>query len=228
MFSKALKKATFPSFVSKKFFASSNQGNLYTWGAIPAGLGYKVSPYSEEMSVPKLIQEFNGNVSKVSMGPHHTAVVTQDGSLYTFGYDRFGNLGQNTIGGLVLQPTLLSFFQTNNLKVADVACGKDHTVALTEDGDVYTWGHGGYKGYLRDLLMPSIGPLGQGGNAHRSLPTPVETLRGLPRIQSISTGLDFSFALNAENDIYNWGKGHHGVFGVGSHADLKVPTLNAY
>jgi alpha-tubulin suppressor-like RCC1 family protein len=79
--------------------------------------------------------------------------------------------------------------------------------------------------------------LGQGGNAHRSLPTPVETLRGLPRIQSISTGLDFSFALNgivlekknnrlAENDIYNWGKGHHGVFGVGSHADLKVPTLN--
>jgi hypothetical protein len=89
MFSKALKKATFPSFVSKKFFASSNQGNLrvlianslgnlYTWGAIPAGLGYKVSPYSEEMSVPKLIQEFNGNVSKVSMGPHHTAVVTRN------------------------------------------------------------------------------------------------------------------------------------------------------
>lgn len=30
----------------------------------------------------------------------------------------------------------------------------------------------------------------------------------------------------AENDLYSWGKGHHGVFGTGSFADLKVPTLN--
>jgi len=226
MFSKALKKTSFANFVSKHFYSSNRAGNLYTWGSIPAGLGSRVSAVTDDIMTPRLIEEFHGNVTKVSMGPQHSAAITEDGSLYTFGYDRYGNLGLNITGGLVMKPTLVSFFKTNNQRVIDVACGKDHTVALTEGGDVYTWGHGGRRGFLRELLQPAIGPLGHGVNTHRSVPTAVEALRGLPPIQSITTGNQFCLALNADSDLYNWGRGKHGVFGNGSQADLKVPALN--
>jgi len=153
MFSKALKKTSFANFVSKHFYSSNRagnykksslilKGNLYTWGSIPAGLGSRVSAVTDDIMTPRLIEEFHGNVTKVSMGPQHSAAITgkisfllltilEDGSLYTFGYDRYGNLGLNITGGLVMKPTLVSFFKTNNQRVIDVACGKDHTVALT-------------------------------------------------------------------------------------------------
>ena len=35
-----------------------------------------------------------------------------------------------------------------NHKVVDVAMGEYHTLALTEDGNVYTWGYGGKAGYF--------------------------------------------------------------------------------
>ena len=35
-----------------------------------------------------------------------------------------------------------------NQKVVDVAMGEYHTLALTEDGNVYTWGYGGKAGYF--------------------------------------------------------------------------------
>lgn len=80
-------------------------------------------------------------------------------------------------------------------------------MTVVADGDVYTWGHGGRGNFLRELIQPgnkqnlvanclAIGPLGHGVNTHRNVPTAVEALRGLPRIQSITTGNDFCFALN--------------------------------
>ena len=80
-------------------------------------------------------------------------------------------------------------------------------MTVVEGGDVYTWGHGGRRGFLRELLQPgnkqalvakflAIGPLGHGVNTHRSVPTAVEALRGLPPIQSITTGNQFCLALN--------------------------------
>lgn len=226
MFSKAIRRHT--GFLNKKraLFSTAKSGNLYTWGQIPAGLGYVVKNTADDINNPKKIEGFEGNVSKVAMGPRQTAVVTNDGSLYTFGYDTRGNLGLNNSGMVILKPTLVPFFSNNNLKVADVSCGKDHTIALTTSGDVYTWGNGGSGNFLRNLIDPPVGPLGLGVCSDRLVPTLLHNLKDLPSIQSIVAGDGYSFALNNNYDLYNWGAGRRGVFADGHYHDYKVPTLN--
>lgn len=100
---------------------------------------------------------------------------------------------------------------------------------MTEDGDVWTFGYGGRSSnFLLDLMFSTCGPLGHGNNAHRYTPTPIETLRKLPPIKSISCGYGFGFALNVNNELYNWGKGDFGVFGNGHFGSLYKPELNDY
>jgi len=90
-------------------------------------------------------------VSKVSMGPNHSAVVTKSGQLYCFGQGVYGQLGNSNFSDS-LEPQLVEFFQTNRIKVIhiyfqvqDVVCGRYQTLALTTDGQLYAWGYGGNK-----------------------------------------------------------------------------------
>lgn len=45
--------------------------NLYTWGLYASGTGFQTAS-----NVPRRLEEFNGNVAKVSAGSEHTAVLT--------------------------------------------------------------------------------------------------------------------------------------------------------
>jgi len=70
-------------------------------------------------------------------------------------------------------------------------------MALTEDGDVWTWGYGGKNyNFITKIFFSGTGALGHGDYKTRSLPKPVEFLRKLPPIEKISCGLNFCVALN--------------------------------
>lgn len=60
------------------------------------------------------------------------------GNVYTFGLESCGVLGNG--GDSTLVPRPVQFFEHTN-SVAKVDCGPHHTLALTKDGRVYTWGH---------------------------------------------------------------------------------------
>lgn len=108
------------------------------------------------------------------MGPYHTAVITADGSLFTFGYGKYGALGHDSTFNSFYEPKQVDFFKTKNLKVKDVACGEHHTIAVTENGEVYSWGYGGtWDCTVRDYLLPRSGALGSGNNKHRFVPESV-------------------------------------------------------
>lgn len=77
----------------------------------------------------------------------------------------------------------MEFFNKNNLKVVDACCGEYFTIALTEDGDVWTWGYGGKDvNMLLNLFYTPVGSLGRGDVKTRYTPVPVESLRKLPPI----------------------------------------------
>lgn len=69
------------------------------------------------------------------------------GQVYSCGSDYYGCLGiGNAMGDEVLCLTQLDFFSSK--PVEEISCGDNHCVALTKDGDVYTWGCGEFGEYL--------------------------------------------------------------------------------
>ena len=90
------------------------------------------------------------NVASVSLGSFgHSAAITTDGDLYTWGYNSFGELGDGTTEGKSTPIKIMS-------DVASVSLGDHHSAAITTDGDLYTWGYN-YYGQLGDGTIGTKG-----------------------------------------------------------------------
>ncbi|XP_066977313.1 uncharacterized protein [Macrobrachium rosenbergii] len=90
--------------------------------------------------------------------------------------------------------------QVGRQQVSEISLGKEHCMALTKDGEVYTWG-GGMRGQL-----------GTGVLHFSDVPLQVENLHGL-FIKSISCGGWHSTALSDSGDVYVWGWNESGQLG---------------
>uniref|UniRef100_A0A8C1E1K4 HECT domain-containing protein n=1 Tax=Cyprinus carpio carpio TaxID=630221 RepID=A0A8C1E1K4_CYPCA len=100
-----------------------------------------------------------------------------------------------------------------NRQVIQIACGDHHSVALTNDGQVFVWGENshGQLGLRKD---------------HPSSPSAqhVQSLSGVPLAQ-ISAGGDHSFVLSLSGVVFGWGKNSAGQLGLGDTTDRHVPTV---
>ncbi|XP_039544583.1 E3 ISG15--protein ligase HERC5.4 isoform X2 [Pimephales promelas] len=101
-----------------------------------------------------------------------------------------------------------------NRQVIQIACGDQHSMALTRDGQLFVWGDNTH------------GQLGLKKAQPRSLSAPqrVESLCGVPLAQ-ISAGGDHSFVLSLSGVVFGWGKNSAGQLGLGDTTDRRVPTV---
>lgn len=109
----------------------------------------------------------------------------------------------------------------------DVAVGDYHTIALTEDGNVWTWGYGGKKGMFSWMYRQDVGALGHGGHEPHFVPHKVSFFEenGI-KIKSITSGNYHCNAIDEEDRLYSWGRGLYGVLGDGSNSPNLSPKLN--
>uniref|UniRef100_A0A8B9JSP5 Si:ch73-190m4.1 n=1 Tax=Astyanax mexicanus TaxID=7994 RepID=A0A8B9JSP5_ASTMX len=115
-------------------------------------------------------------------------------------------------GGKVLLMDQLNFCRLilSGTKVIQVACGNQHCMALTHDGQLFTWGEN------------SSGQLGLGSGKSNS-PQPLRSLRGIPLAQ-ISAGGDHSFALSLSGTVFGWGRNNAGQLGLGNAENRSTPA----
>ena len=77
----------------------------------------------------------------MACGSHHSAFISKDGHVFSFGSNREGQLGINDPS---LQkssaPLLIADFMTMRVDPLTIACGGFHTALLTTEGEIYTWG----------------------------------------------------------------------------------------
>ncbi|KAE8295841.1 putative E3 ubiquitin-protein ligase HERC4 [Larimichthys crocea] len=100
----------------------------------------------------------------------------------------------------------------SDIPVSRIACGSQHSVALTKDGQVYTWG------------QDSRGQLGLGKRKlGASSPQHVRTVSAIPLVQ-IAAGGEQSFALSVSGSVFSWGRNDCGQLGVGDRKDRHTPT----
>ncbi len=137
-------------------------------------------------------------------GVEHTVALRSDGTLWTWGNDRYGQLGQ---GRLTQSSTAIA---TQGLpSVSAIVCGSRHNLALGRDGTVWSWG------------ANALGQLGDGGTNDRNVPVQVP---GLVGVTGLAAGYAHSLALGKDGTVWAWGSNSSGQLGDGSTTDRKVPV----
>ncbi|XP_031814951.1 E3 ubiquitin-protein ligase HERC2 isoform X4 [Sarcophilus harrisii] len=196
------------------YLALAATGEVFSWGCGDGGrLGHGDTVPLEE---PKMISALSGkqagkHVVHIACGSTYSAAITAEGELYTWGRGNYGRLGHGSSEDQTI-PMLVTGLK--GLKVIDVSCGSGdaQTLAVTENGQVWSWGDGDY------------GKLGRGGSDGCKTPKLIEKLQDLDVVK-VRCGSQFSVALTKDGQVYSWGKGDNQRLGHGTEEHVRYPKL---
>jgi alpha-tubulin suppressor-like RCC1 family protein len=140
----------------------------------------------------------------IAGGWKHTIAVKEDGTLWGWGKNDFGQVGDGT----TTQRTNPVQIGSGNNWVS-VACGYECSYALRSDGTVWAWGDNTY------------GQLGDGTTTTRSVPGQVGSANDWVSIAGSETN---GFALKSNGTLWGWGRNQFGSLGDGTSTQRLSPV----
>jgi alpha-tubulin suppressor-like RCC1 family protein len=203
----------------KNVFGIKSDGLLYGWGWLESyGLSGNTSDLGQLQggavyTLPNLV----GNSLSViktpiklgsdtwiaaSAGASHTLAIRSDGTLFTWGNNSSGQLGQGNT------TYLSSPVQVGTSSWTAVSAGDAHSMAIRSDGGLFTWGNNG------------SGRLGDGTATSRSSPVQI----GTSSWTAISAGGTHSLALRSDGSLFAWGINTSGQLGQGNTTVRSSPV----
>ncbi|XP_020579135.1 ultraviolet-B receptor UVR8 isoform X2 [Phalaenopsis equestris] len=146
-------------------------------------------------------------LTQVSCGEYHTAAISENGELYTWGLGSMGQLGHCSLqyGDKELIPRRVVALDGTTIK--DVACGGVHTCARTVDGALYAWG-GSQVGQLG--LGPQTGHFSCAANSSESLFHNIPVLTIPSGVHLVTCGHSHTLVYMRDGRIYGWGYNNYG------------------
>ena len=174
-------------------------------------LGNGIESLDYHPSLGAVLLPSGSKAVKAAIGGIHACAVLADTTVWCWGWNADGELGDGTKGSNRTTPV-----QVLGLKdVVQLALGLDHSCARLTDGTARCWGSNTH------------GQLGDGTTIQRLTPVPVVLPSGtelLADIVDLHAGYDFSCALVASGDVYCWGWNDLGQLGDGTKVDRHAPT----
>jgi alpha-tubulin suppressor-like RCC1 family protein len=174
---------------------------------------------------------------QISAGYAHTMFLTKTGEVYACGSGENGQLGTGDNESR-LTPVKITTFPVGTDPIKKISAGGRHTVFLTEKGEVYACGWGGYgqlgTGDNENRLTPvkitfpvgtgglgEYGQLGTGDTQDRLTPVKITFPDGTDPIREISAGDEHTVFRTETGEVYAFGKGEDGQLGTG---DTQIQT----
>ncbi|XP_049850064.1 regulator of chromosome condensation-like [Schistocerca gregaria] len=194
-------------------FALTDGGKVYVWG--DARICLRTSPRTNTRYCglkPSIIL-CNQKFKKIFAGGFHVLLIAADGALWALGLNNYSQLGVDESLELTTRPRRVLGLPPN-IEIKMAAAGQHHTLLLTQDGQVYSWGRGDY------------GQLGHGDTDPQPYPKKVEAFERLlkgDKVVQISTGGHHCLATTQNGEVYAWGFGDMAQLGVGVDEDKLVP-----
>jgi alpha-tubulin suppressor-like RCC1 family protein len=177
--------------------------SVYNWGYnLFGGLG---DGSTTSRLSPVAVSGGGTTWSSVSAGWYHSAGVKRDGTLWAWGYNGLGQLGDGTTTSR-LSPVTVAGGGTNWLMVNG---GLSHTLAIKTDGTLWTWGCNGQ------------GRLGDGTTTNRSSPGTVAG--GGTTWCAASVGFNHSAGIKTDGTLWTWGGNNFGQLGDGTTTSRSSP-----
>lgn len=182
--------------------ALKDDGTLWAWGWNQNGqLG---NGAYVDSNIPIQVNSIIGGISKIAGGLHHSMVLKNDGSVWCWGDNYSGELGN---GSNIASSVPVQVSGANN--ITSIVAGCDYSLALKSDGTVWAWGSNDYL------------QLGNGTYANSDIPVQVSFLTG---ITSIAGRYSSSIAAKNDGTFWAWGRNDYGQLGDGTTASSNVPV----
>jgi hypothetical protein len=148
--------------------------------------------------VPKQI---GSGYMAIAAGGNYTIALKSDGSLWAWGYNGFGQLGDGTTTTSQQVPK-----QIGSGYMAISAGDYAHTIALKSDGSLWAWGNN------------SFGQLGDDTTIDSHVPKQIGS-----GYMAIAAGGNYTIALKSDNSLWTWGNNSLGQLGDGTTINSHVP-----
>ncbi|MCU1268384.1 MAG: hypothetical protein JWM21_4702 [Acidobacteria bacterium] len=182
--------------------AVKNDGTVWAWGFNSNGqLG---DGTTTNRVIPVQVNGLS-SVIAAGAGATYSFAIKSDGSLWSWGNNTYGQLGLGTS----FDGDHTAAAQVGVISgVVAVAGGSQHSIALTADGRVWTWGtnnDGVLGGTIYQQLTPAV-------------------VNGISGATKVGLGPTFSAALKSDGTLWLWGKNDNGQLGDGTTLGQSTPS----
>ena len=191
-------------------FILKNDGSLWSCGNNEYGqLGLGTSGSDTNTATfTQVTKNINNDVEQVACGQNYTVILKNDGSLWSCGYNNFGQLG---LGSTATKNTFTQVATNVTNDVEQIACGYSHTFILKNNGSVWACGYNG------------SGQLGLGNTTNKTTFAQVTTNINND-VKQITCGYDHKFILKNDGSLWSCGYNSKGQLGLGDIDDRSTFT----
>ncbi|KTF88517.1 hypothetical protein cypCar_00038930 [Cyprinus carpio] len=178
--------------------ALNDKGQVFAWGLGSDGqLG--LSNIEDCIRVPRTVKSLSEvHIAQVACGYWHSLALARGGQIFSWGQNKYGQLGLGMQGAGVSSPQVVQSLQ--GVPFAQISAGGSHSFGLTLSGAVFGWGSN------------KFGQLGLSDNDDRHFPALLKALRS-QRVVYICCGEDHTAALTKEGGVFTFGAGGYGELG---------------
>ncbi len=190
------------------WYSSLNFLSEYTFVSMPS---QNITLYAKWIKAP-----YSLNYGIIT-GLHHTALITTDHRVFFWGRNNDGQIGNGTTLNVSNPVDITSEFNLNmNEVISNVYLGSKHSLAITSNGRVFTWG------------LNSDGQLGDGTTLNKNTPIDITSeLNLLPGEKVIQAAIGLSnrsYVITTLGRVFAWGDNSSGQLGDGT-TDVRLTPV---
>ncbi|KAL2610465.1 hypothetical protein R1flu_029038 [Riccia fluitans] len=190
---------------SRNSVAFSDEGELHTWGWNQrATLGHP--PQTKTECTPSQVKALKGvRIVQAAIGGWHCLAVDEEGRAYAWGGNEYGQCAEEADGKTMKRDIMIPQRCAPHLRVRQVAAGGTHSVVLTQDGSVWSWGQPWPPGDIKQIATPA-------------------KVQGLEKVKAIAVGAFHNLALLESGELWAWGNNEYGQLGIGDTQPRAQPV----
>jgi alpha-tubulin suppressor-like RCC1 family protein len=157
------------------------------------------------------------DVKQIVCGRYHTFILKNDGSIWSCGYNDYGQLGLGTTDANA-HSTFTKITTNISNDVKQIACGYNYTFILKNNGSIWACGYNNYG---------QLGLGTSGSSAYKNIFTQVTT--NVNNVKEIICGDYYTFILKNDGTVWSCGRNSYGQLGLGddiNHSTFTQATTN--
>jgi len=196
----------------------TTDGRIFTWGTNMYGQlgdGTNIDKHTPVDITSNFVLTENEEIIQISMNGYVSSAITSEGRIFTWGWNIFGQLGDNTfVNKNVPTEITANFSLIEDETITNIWLGVHHSSALSSNNKVFVWGNNGY------------GQLGDGTLINKSIPIEITSFFDLlenEKVTELSLSQFNSSALTNNGRVFTWGSNAYGLLGNNTNIDSNIP-----